>query len=61
MYLTVLDFEGGTVYRFELRLHKWIYNPEEFLKQEGFSMGRIKWMMHTDGNIYTDIGKEYTV
>lgn len=61
MYLTVLDYADGTVYRFELRLDKWINNPEEFLVEEGFSLGNIEWMTHTDGNIYTDTGKEYTV
>lgn len=61
MYLTILDYADGTVYRFELRLDKWIKNPEEFMIQEGFCMGCVEWMTHTDGNIYTDIGKEYTI
>jgi DNA-directed RNA polymerase specialized sigma subunit len=60
-YLTVLDYANGTVYRFELRLDKWINNPEEFILEEGFNLGNIEWMTHTDGNIYTDAGKEYTI
>jgi len=61
MYLTVLDFSDGTVYRFELRMDKWINDPEEFLRQEGFCMGCIEWMTHTEEKVYTDTGKEYTV
>ena len=61
MYLTVLDYADGTVYRFELRLDKWINNPEEFIIGEGFNLGNIEWMTHTDGNIYTDASKEYTI
>ncbi len=54
MYLTVLDYSDGKVYQFELRLDKWINDPEEFLIYEGFSLGNIEWMTHTDGEIYND-------
>lgn len=54
MYLTVLDYSDGKVYQFELRLDKWISDPEEFLIYEGFSLSNIEWMTHTDGEIYNN-------
>ena len=52
MYLTVLDYVDGTVYRFELRMDKWINDSnikvyEELATENGLSQEekRLIWTM----------------
>ena len=54
MYITVLDFTDGKVYRYDI--DGWdIENTscEEFLSDMGHSVSNIEWMVHENGEIIT--------
>jgi|TARA_B100000085_G_C18350937_1_gene434321 hypothetical protein len=59
-YITVLDFEDGKVYQYEISAwgnsNDW--NPdsesiEEYLTSKGHNLNNCEWMCHTDNNIIT--------
>ena len=55
-YITVLDFEDGKVYQYEVGENNW--NPnyesiEEFLNNVGHSINNIEWMVHKNSGIIT--------
>ena len=57
VYLTVLDFECGEVFQYEVNtldipigdtIHEWY---EEFLGNKGHNIGNIEWMEHRNSRI----------
>ena len=55
--LTVLDFEDGLVYQYEISTEGW--NPdtescEEFLTKQGHIVEECKWMLHSDPRVFTE-------
>jgi hypothetical protein len=53
-YLTVLDFECGEVFQYELNkpLVSFDICPyEEFLGNKGHNIGNIEWMVHNNNKI----------
>ena len=55
-YITVLDFEVGRVFQYELKeLHRnsdGVVDHEEFLTNKGHNMANCEWMVHEDNTIY---------
>ena len=60
MYITVLDFEEGRVFQYDVTTNdNRIDRPdseaiEDFLIGEGHRLGNLEWMSHSDGEIITD-------
>jgi hypothetical protein len=58
-YLTVLNFESGLVYQYDLNklyfknvLDNWQSEDfEQFILDEGFKLKNIEWMSHSDNDI----------
>ena len=55
-FITVLDFEVGKVFQYEIGENNW--NPdhesmEEFLSGVGHSLGNCEWMVHDSPEIIT--------
>jgi len=55
-FITVLDFEDGKVYQYEIGENNW--NPdhesmEEFLNGVGHSLSNCEWMCHENPEIIT--------
>ena len=53
-YVTVLDFEIGEVYQYEISKNNW--NPdlesiEEFLTNVGHNLANCEWMVHKNADI----------
>ena len=60
-YITVLDFEAGKVFQYEIsawgNTNNW--NPdsescEEYLASKGHNLKNINWMVHSDDEIITN-------
>jgi hypothetical protein len=59
-YITVLDFEDGKVYQYEISA--WgngDWNPdsesiEQYLTSKGHNLSNIEWMVHSDNKIITN-------
>ena len=60
-YITVLDFEDGKVYQYEISAwgnsNDW--NPdsesiEQYLTSKGHNLSNIEWMVHSDNKIITN-------
>jgi hypothetical protein len=56
MYITVLDFEVGKVYQYEVGKGNW--NPdcediEEYLSGLGHNLSNCEWMVHKNPEITT--------
>ena len=56
MYITVLDFEVGKVYQYEVGKGNW--NPdcediEEYLSGLGHNLANCEWMVHENPEITT--------
>ena len=56
-YITVLDFEVGRVYQYEVMGQKG-WNPdsesiEDFLSSVGHNLSNCEWMVHKDGQVIT--------
>ena len=60
-YITVLDFEAGKVFQYEISAwgnsNNW--NPdnescEAYLSGKGHNLSNIEWMCHEDNNIITN-------
>ena len=66
MYITVLDFEVGNVFQYEIGVndvkgseHFKEWNPdsescEDYLINQGHSLGNCEWMVHEDNKIITN-------
>ena len=60
MYITVLDFEEGRVFQYDVTTNDnridWPDSEaiEDFLIGEGHRLGNLEWMSHSDGEIITD-------
>jgi len=63
-YITVLDFENGSVFRYNIQgkvlltKHKGTWYPEsescaEFLGDVGHNLSNCEWMVHDSAEIYT--------
>ena len=55
-YITVLDFEVGKVFQYEVGKNNW--NPdyesiEEFLTSVGHNLANCEWMVHENPDIIT--------
>jgi len=55
-FITVLDFEDGKVYQYEIGKNNW--NPdyesmEEFLSSVGHNLSNCEWMCHDNPEIIT--------
>ena len=59
-YLTILDYDNGTVDQYNLQDH---FNDEqlssfqtedflEFITSEGYRLDKVNWMSHTDNTIH---------
>ncbi len=57
-YATVLDFEAGRVFQYELKeLHRnsdGVVDHEEFLTNKGHNMANCEWMVHENPQIITN-------
>ena len=56
-YITVLDFEVGRVFQYEIDENNW--NPdyesmEKFLSGVGHNLSNCEWMCHEDNRVWTD-------
>ena len=56
-YITVLDFEAGQVYMYDIMGKGW--NPdhescEAYLSGKGHNLANIQWMVHEDDTIITE-------
>ena len=62
-YITVLDFEVGTVFQYKLDFdelsnynNKIIYEDyEEFITNKGHRLNNCEWMVHEDKRIMTNL------
>ena len=54
-YITVLDFETGRVFQYEIE-NKFIDNGdyEEYLTNKGHNLQNCEWMVHDDNKIITN-------
>lgn len=50
-YLTILDFETGKVYQYEVEPNIQHEEHENFLIDMGFNLSNIEWMTHNDPTI----------
>ena len=51
-YITVLDFEAGRVFQYELN-SKWYEEHEEYLTIQGHNLQNCEWMVHKNPEIHT--------
>jgi len=53
-YITVLDFEVGKVFQYELPKRRPFEDIgyEKFITDKGHRLNNIEWMVHEDGTIY---------
>jgi len=52
MYITILDYNDGTVARIEVSKGMSHEGYEEVIIDRGFKLNNIEWMAHSDGEIY---------
>lgn len=52
MYITVLDFDEGIVYQYEIENESYVRHKkiEEFLVDEGHNLEQIEWMRHLEAD-----------
>ena len=60
-YITVLDFEVGRVYQYEIMRQKG-WNPdsesiEDFLNSVGHNINSCEWMVHSDSQVINREGE----
>lgn len=48
-YLTILNFNTGTVHQYEIG--NFVEDFEEFIDNEGFSLGNVQWMVHDTSEV----------
>ena len=52
-YITILDFEIGKVFQYEVAdLKMQTEACEQFIEDKGHNITNCEWMMHKDGTIY---------
>lgn len=60
-YITILDFEVGKVFQYELVDRNMRFNlKEQFIEDKGHNLKNCEWMCHKDGTINFDYPKEVT-
>ena len=52
-YITVLDFETGRVFQYELH-SKWYEEHEEYLTIQGHNLQNCEWMVHKNPEVITN-------
>ena len=52
-YITVLDFEVGKVFQYEVYLNQ-IEEHEEYIIEKGHNLQNCEWMVHKDSEIIKD-------
>ena len=52
MYITILDYNSGTVARIEVLEGMSTEGYEEVIIDRGFKLYNIEWMVHSDEEIY---------
>ena len=52
MYITVLDYNSGTVSRIDVLEGMSTEGYEEVIIDRGFKLNNIEWMVHSDEEIY---------
>ena len=59
-YITVLDFEDGRIYQYDIgfQVNKLGWNPdsescEDYLVNKGHNLSNCEWMVHEDGQVIT--------
>ncbi len=52
MYITILDYNSGTVARIEVLEGMSTEGYEEVIIDRGFKLNNIEWMAHSDEEIY---------
>ena len=53
-YITVLDFEDGKVFQYEVPAFNDHEKYEEYLTNEGHNLTNCEWMVHDDNELITD-------
>ena len=64
MYITVLDFEAGRVWQYNINTYDCVNEEypttqliEDFLVVKGHNLKNCEWMSHADGEIITEKGE----
>ena len=54
-YITLLDFESGRVYQYDMQTSDYIRHKdaEEFLTNKGHNLSNCEWMSHKNPQIIT--------
>ena len=54
-YITVLDFESGRVYQYDMQTSDYIRHKdeEEFLTNKGHNLSNCEWMSHKNPQVIT--------
>ena len=52
-YITVLDFEAGRVFQYEVYLDQ-NEEHEEYLTDKGHNLANCEWMIHSNNQIITE-------
>ena len=56
-YITVLDFESGRVFQYEVYDVVQVWQDidyEKYLTEEGHNLANCEWMIHSDNQIITE-------
>ena len=56
-YITVLDFEAGRVYQYEVYDVDQVWQDidyEKYLTEEGHNLSNCEWMVHSNNKIITE-------
>jgi len=55
-YITVLDFEVGKVFQYDMKTSDYIRHKEveKFLTNKGHNLSNCEWMSHKDNEIITN-------
>ena len=52
-YITVLDFEVGEVFQYEVLSMQHHHQHEKYLTEQGHNLGNCEWMVHNSNKIIT--------
>ena len=58
-YITVLDYEDGEVYQYEIGVTAQHEQIEEFLTHCGHNLANCEWMIHEEPRVITTNHKAY--
>ena len=55
-YITVLDFEAGRVFQYDMKASNYVRNKdvEEFLTNKGHNLSNCDWMQHENPQVITN-------